>query len=291
VSAGSAHQSIGILLKHGKPDAVEIASSLTSWLSGRGHRVRALGDPVRGADAVSEAELAGAIDLLIVLGGDGTLLRGAALVADAGVPILGVNLGHLGFLTSCAPVGARAALERALDGDLPLEQRMRLACVLQRADGERIVKRACNDVVVSQGALARLIELEALIDGVVVTRYRADGLIVSTPTGSTAYSLAAGGPILMPELRAMVITPICPHTLTNRPVVAPAEARVTVRLAAPADDVLCTVDGQWGTRLSPGDQVEIEQAAPPLYLYRAEETYFDVLRRKLRWGERESNGV
>jgi NAD+ kinase len=139
-------------------------------------------------------------------------------------------------------------------------------------------------VVVSQGALARLIELDALFDDALVTRYRADGLIISTPTGSTAYNLAANGPILMPHLDAVVLTPICPHTLSNRPLVVPSSGRLRVRLAAPAEHVLLTVDGQWGTQLRLGDEVELVQGDPPLKLYRPPQSHFDVLRQKLHWG-------
>jgi NAD+ kinase len=276
-----------MLLKRGKPEAREIAAALVRWLAGQGHRAFVTGDGVAGATAVEEAELAGHVDLLVVLGGDGTLLHGAALVADYGVPILGVNLGHLGFLTSCAPSDAEVALGRALAGDLALEERMRLRCELRRASGEVLTRFGCNDAVISQGALARLIELEAHLDGHRIARYRADGLIVSTPTGSTAYTLAAGGPVVTPDVKAVVVTPICPHTLTHRPVVAPASSRVTVRLAAPAEHVMFTIDGQWGTSLALGDVLEISQASPPLYLYCPAESYFDVLRQKLRWGERE----
>jgi NAD+ kinase len=269
-----------MILKRGKPEAHDIARKLAAWLGGLGH------EPIIAEDADAENAMAETIDLLIVLGGDGTLLHGAALVADRGVPILGINLGHLGFLTSCAPEDAQVALERALAGELPLEERMRLRCELRRGTGETIRRAACNDAVVSQGALARLIELDARLDGTRIALYRADGLIISTPTGSTAYTLAAGGPVVHPDVRAVVVTPICPHTLTNRPVVAPSSSRITIRLAAPADHVLFTIDGQWGTQLGMDDVVEISQASPPLYLYRPAESYFDVLRQKLRWGER-----
>jgi NAD+ kinase len=222
---------------------------------------------------------------MIVLGGDGTLLHAASLVAELGVPILGVNLGHLGFLTSCAPADAESAVARALAGDLALEERLRLRCEVVRGSGERLVRHACNDAVVSQGALARLIELDAFLDDRLITRYRADGLIVATPTGSTAYNLAAGGPIVTPDVKAFVMTPICPHMLTNRPVVMPSAARVTVKLGLPADHVVLTIDGQWGTGLSDGDRVEISQAGKPLKVYRAAQNYFDLLREKMNWGE------
>jgi NAD+ kinase len=264
------------LLKRGKPEADEIARELTAWLGTRGHEAIVVGD----SDSVA------GLDLLVVLGGDGTLLHGGALVADAKVPILGINLGHLGFLTSCAPADGQAAIERALAGELPIEERLRLRVDVVRGSGETTVTRfACNDAVVSQGALARLIELDALLDDRRITRYRADGLIVATSTGSTAYTLAAGGPIVTPEVRAFVVTPICAHTLTARPVVVPSSSRLTVRLGSPAEHVQLTVDGQWGTGLADGDRVEISAAAEPLRLFRSRQSYFDVLREKMGWGE------
>jgi NAD+ kinase len=275
-----------MLLKRGKPEAMEIANQLAPWLKANGHEAFSVGDGVRGAIVLDPDELVDRIDLLLVLGGDGTLLHGASLVADRGIPILGVNLGHLGFLTSCAPADAQQALARALAGELALEERLRLRCEVIRKTGEPTVRFACNDAVVSQGALARLIELEAFLDGNLVVTYRADGLIVSTPTGSTAYNLAAGGPIVAPDVRAVVLTPICPHTLTNRPLVAPATSKLMVKLAGEADHVLITIDGQWATKLGADDRLEIQLAAPPLYLYRSSESYFDVLRHKLAWGTR-----
>jgi NAD+ kinase len=276
-----------MLLKPGKPEAVEIAHSLAPWLMERGHEAFIAGDGINGARSVTESAIASHIDLLVILGGDGTLLRGASLVAERGIPILGVNLGYLGFLTSCAPEDATLALERALSGELPLEERLRLRCVVKRGSGEEVVKYACNDAVVNQGALARLIQLEVFLDSNLVTHYRSDGLIVSTPTGSTAYNLAAGGPIVTPDVKAMVVTPICPHTLTNRPLVAPSTSRLQIRLGQPADHVMITIDGQWGTHLGIKDVLEISQASPPMYLYRSSESYFDVLRHKMSWGERE----
>ena len=277
---------VGMLLKRAKPEAIEIAGQLTDWLRAQGHETFIIGDhhsPPHGARVVDEKELPRDIHLLIVLGGDGTLLHGAALVADSKVPILGVNLGHLGFLTSCAPADAETAVARALAGELPVEERLRLRCEVVRGTGERLVRYACNDAVVSQGALARLIELDAFLDDRLITRYRADGLIVATPTGSTAYNLAAGGPILAPDVAGFVLAPICPHTLTNRPVVVRSGARVMVKLGLPAEHVVLTIDGQWGTGLSDGDRVEISQAETPLLLYRSPQSYFDLLREKMSW--------
>jgi NAD+ kinase len=274
---------VGFLCKRSDNKASDIAAELAQVLARRGDQAIALGQDIAGA--TREPEETAQVDLLVVLGGDGTLLHGAALVADRGTPILGVNLGRLGFLASCAPGDAKAALERALDGTLPLEERLRLGCTVRRQSGD-VTRRACNDAVLSQGALARLIEFDVWIDDKLVTRYRADGLIVATPTGSTAYSMAAGGPIMMPGIGAVVLTPICPHTLSNRPVVAAATAKISVELAQPAEHVLLTVDGQWATRFAIGDRLELSRTDPPLKIYRPAEGYFEVLRRKLDWGRR-----
>jgi NAD+ kinase len=278
-----------MLLKRAEPRAVEISAALAAWLRARGYEALIVGNhrqAPHGARIVDERELVDNIDLLVVLGGDGTLLHGAALVADRQVPILGINLGHLGFLTSCAPEDSTHALERALAGELPMEERLRLRCDVIRGGGERITRYACNDAVLSQGALARLIELDAFLDDRLITRYRADGLIVATPTGSTAYTLAAGGPIVTPDVKAFVVTPICPHALHNRPVVVPSTSRVMVRLPAPAAHIMFTIDGQWATELGDGDHVEISMAPLPLKLYRSPKSYFDVLREKMNWGEK-----
>lgn len=292
---------VGLLLKPHKPEAVELARELLALLVARGVEVSmagagaadVLGDERRlGVECVGDERLV-ECDLLVVLGGDGTLLHGAALVADEGVPILGVNLGNLGFLTSCPKEQARHALEQALEGRLRVERRMRFRVQLHRGGAgqapptETIIRYACNDVVISQGALARLIDFEAFLDGHRLSTYRADGLIIATPTGSTAYNLAAGGPILSPELEGMVLSPICPHTLTHRPLVVPASARLCVQLGESARHVMLTLDGQWGTDLSQRDRVEVHAAHRPLLLLRSgEASYFEVLRTKLHWGER-----
>ncbi len=276
---------VGMLLKRQKPEAREIAGELAPWLVQNGHQAFVVGEAVGPAQAVAEEKIASAIDLLVVLGGDGTLLHGASLVAEKKVPLLGINLGHLGFLTSFGADQAQEALSQALAARLTCEERLRLRCLLTRkGGGDKIEKFACNDAVVSQGA-ARLVELDAHLDGKFITRYRADGLIIATPSGSTAYNLASGGPIVTPDVWAMVVTPISPHTLTNRPLVVPASSRISVELVSEVDHVLFTVDGQWATQLGPGDRLEISQAQTPLLLYRPNETYFDVLRQKLHWGE------
>ncbi|HKA86618.1 MAG TPA: NAD(+)/NADH kinase [Haliangiales bacterium] len=273
---------VGMVLKREKPEAVAIARALVPWLNARGHSifVPPHAEVVPDATVVPEAELAAAIDLLVVLGGDGTLLHGVGLLRGRPVPVLGVNLGRLGFLAPFSPGDARDALEAALDGRLATENRMRLAMRMHR-DGQTIERLALNDVVISQGSIARLVELDATLDGRKLTQYRADGLILSTPTGSTAYNLAAGGPIVAPGQAAMVVTPICPHTLSNRPLVVPATSRVEVRLVDPAHSVMVTVDGQEGFPLL--DRVEVTMG-DPLVLYRSDKTYFEILREKLGWG-------
>jgi NAD+ kinase len=284
---------VALLLKRNKPEAVTLAREVCealaqlgaeTWVALSAEEVAEAG--LRCARAVAAEELAHA-QLLVVLGGDGTLLYGADLVADHGVPILGINLGNLGFLTSCPPELGRATLERALGGSLPVERRMRLEVELVRANGERVVRRAVNDAVISQAGLARLIEFDTFLDGSDITTYRADGLIIATPTGSTAYSLAAGGPILTPALDGMVLCPICPHTLTNRALVVPSSSRMWVQLRQPTQHVVLTIDGHWATPLEQGDRVVANAAAVPLLLHRpADMSYFDILRTKLHWGER-----
>jgi NAD+ kinase len=283
---------VGLLLKRNKPEAVELARELCPALVDLGAEPMVAGadDEIAAgriphARAVPESRLV-ETRLLAVLGGDGTLLRGAGVVADHGVPILGINLGNLGFLTICPPEEGRATLEKALAGALPLERRLRLRVELERQSGERIERFACNDAVISQGGVARLIEFETFLDDLPVARYRADGLIIATPTGSTAYNLAAGGPILGPALEAMVLSPICPHALTNRPLVVPSDSRLMVRMGAAAQHVVLTVDGQWAIDLDQKDRVCVHAAHNPMLLFRSDETtYFDILRAKLHWGE------
>jgi NAD+ kinase len=281
----------GFLLKRGKPEARELAAELGEVLRHRGCRVVVPDDEtvaLSGAEVVPAAALARSIDALVVLGGDGTFLYGAGLVADAGVPLYGVNLGHLGFMTPFTRGQAVAALELACDGRLPIDQRMRLAVTVRAPGGAVLESRnAVNDAVISQLGMARLLDLEARLDGEVVTTYKSDGLILATPTGSTAYNLAAGGPILTPNLEVIVLTPICPHTLTNRPLVVGAQSGVTVTNVSEAD-VQLTIDGQWGRAIRAGESVEVRKTDRPLLIYRGATSFFGVLRQKLSWGERQA---
>jgi NAD+ kinase len=281
----------GFLLKRGKPEAVALALDLIGALRARSCSFAVVVDDegdvpdLGGVPRLRGAEVGGAIDVLVVLGGDGTFLHGASLVADHGVPLLGINLGSLGFMTHYARAEAREAIEAAADARLPIEERMRLR-VSVRVDGREIEsKTALNEAVVTQRSIARLLDLTAELDGAMITTYKADGLILSTPTGSTAYSLAAGGPILTPNLEAIVLTPICPHTLTNRPVVVRADGRLVVTNVS-SGPVTLTVDGQWSRELSHGAAIEVQKAGRPMRTFRAPSDFFAVLRQKLAWGER-----
>jgi len=241
---------------------------------------RALGRGARRGDPA-------AADLVVVVGGDGTLLSAARWLAGHPRPILGINLGGLGFMTETGPEEAEAVLLDVFAGRYSVGRRMTLDATLMR--GRRSVARlvVLNDAVIAKSALARMIDLQVSIDGDEVTTYRGDGLIVSTPTGSTAYSLSAGGPIIHPEMTALLIAPICPHTLTMRPLVVPAGARIEVTLATRDSEVYLTLDGQVGHPLRGGDRVLVRRGAEPVLMVRSRRrSHYEVLRRKLRWGER-----
>jgi NAD+ kinase len=280
----------GFLLKQGKLEARQLAVELAQLLRSRGDRVFASdtdGSTFPGAAAVKEKDLGASVDVLIVLGGDGTFLYGAGLVSDLGVPIFGVNLGSMGFMTRYQTSEAASALVALSEGHLPIDQRMRLSVTVRALDGEVLETRnAVNDAVISQPAMARLLDLEARLDGAAITTYKSDGLILATPTGSTAYNLAAGGPILSPDLEAIVLSPICPHTLTNRPLVVRADSHVTVTNVSEGAAQL-TIDGQWGRPLLPGQSIRVGKADRPLRVFRGSGSFFAVLHEKLFWGERQ----
>jgi NAD+ kinase len=242
--------------------------------------------PAHSTAVAAKSDLPSQCDLIVVLGGDGTLLSVARLVGDLGVPILGVNLGGLGFLTATTLEEMFPAMDRVLAGDIVLDDRMMLAAQVRRR-GERLTSHvALNDVVITKSAMSRIINLAVSVEGQHATSYRADGLIISTPTGSTAYSLSAGGPILFPTMDAVVLTPICSHTLTNRPIVLPGSQRVEVTLMTD-QDVMLTLDGQVGLALREHDTVEVRQAPARIRLVRfPHKDFFSVLRAKLKWGER-----
>ncbi len=236
-------------------------------------------------------DLAASVDVIVILGGDGTLLSIAPIAAAARVPVLGVNYGSLGFLTSSVREESDTAIQNLLDGDYTSSHRMMLRACIHDAhspteSGNR-VRDVLNDAVVNKTSLARIIQLEVTIDGDFVSRYRADGLIAATPTGSTAYSLASGGPIVMPDLEAIVVSPISPHSLVNRPLVLPGQARVSVRVLSKDQDIVLTLDGQEGLQVNPGEVVTVERS--PLrfeLLLTGRRSHFEVLRTKLKWGDR-----
>jgi NAD+ kinase len=236
---------------------------------------------------VPGAEIGARIDVMVALGGDGTFLHGAKLVADHDVPLLGLNLGSLGFLTPYALAEANAALVEAAENRLPIEERMRLMVTLRGKDRPAESQSALNEAVINQREIARLMDLQAATNGDTITTYKADGLILCTPTGSTAYNLSAGGPILTPDLDAIVLTPICPHTLSNRPLVVRADHGVAVTNVSPYLGVV-TVDGHWSREMAPGDVVEVRRMVRRLRVFRPGHSFFKILRQKLSWGERKA---
>jgi NAD+ kinase len=295
-------RSVGLCVKANHPEAGGTVRGLAKWLTARG--LDALLDEdaaeLAGAPGRTREAVASAVDLLVVLGGDGTLLSVARAAGARPVPILGVNLGTLGFLTEVTHDELYAALERVLAGQAHVEPRMRLDVRAERGHDDPVRERgpdgpvrelgrwlALNDAVITAEALARMLELEAFVAGRKVTTYHADGLIAATPTGSTAYSLAAGGPILDTAMDAIILNPISPHTLTQRPLVFPGDREIEVRAHPGGSPLHLTVDGQAGMRLEDGDVVRISRSAHPALLVTSPfRTRFDILRTKLHWGER-----
>jgi len=243
---------------------------------------RALGWPAHPADEVAERA-----ELVVVLGGDGTLIRAARLLGNREVPILGINLGSLGFMTEVPAAEVLEVLDDALAGRAAIQPRVRLGCRVFRRNRIHIDDQVLNDAVINRGALAKIVDYETRIDGRLIATFKADGLIVATPTGSTAYALAAGGPIVHPGLDCALIVPICPHALTQRPLVVPGDQVVTVHLGAEVTDVYLSLDGQTGLALQAGDRLEIRRSPNRVLLVSNPRLdYFAVLRQKLHWGER-----
>jgi NAD+ kinase len=275
-----------------KADAAEaVVTALVDWLMARDVEVvlekeTATLAPTAVVAVGTKAELPSLVDLIVVLGGDGTLLSMARAVGDLGVPILGVNVGGLGFLTATTLDEMFPGVERALAGEMAVDERMMLGARLIRNGASLGDYIALNDVVIMKSAMSRIINLAVSIESRYATAYRADGLIISTPTGSTAYCLSAGGPILEPTMDAMVLTPIASHTLTNRPIVVPGTDRIDVRLETD-QEVMLTIDGQIGIPMRLGDTVAVVRAVPRIRLLRfPHKDFFSVLRTKLKWGER-----
>jgi NAD+ kinase len=282
---------IGVAVKPSKPETGPVVRMLVQWLRQRGHTV-ALDEEAAAVcpdceGRASRAEVAARADLMVVLGGDGTLLSVARDLGGREVPILGVNLGGLGFLTEIALEELLPTLEQVLRGEGVVSRRLTLTAEVRREGRVIAEMEALNDAVINKTTLSRILDLETLVNGEYVTTFRSDGLIVATPTGSTAYCLSAGGPILYPTLPALVIIPICPHTLTNRPLVIPVDAVVEVIQRSASEDVHLTVDGQVGVTLQHRDVVALRRSPHTIALIRSPKlNYFDLLRAKLRWGER-----
>ena len=265
-----------------------MARALVRWLRTQRRTPLAENDvQIEGAKPVTRRELAELSDLIVVLGGDGTLLGVGRLAAPRGTPILGVNLGGLGFLTEVTTDEARTYLERVLSGNYSVDKRITLEAIIERASEERSTDEhftAVNDVVLNRGPLGRMLQLEVTADGTPFCSYRADGLIIATPTGSTAYALSAGGPILFPTLDVILLAPICPHTLTNRPVVLPDKFEIVVRVTASDHDATLTVDGQESALLGAADSIRVRRGKHAVALVRSPHPYFEIWRDKLHWG-------
>ncbi|NIQ95792.1 MAG: NAD(+) kinase [Desulfuromonadales bacterium] len=281
---------IGIYAKQNNPDAAELAGKVTQWLTKQGVEVfleEELARRIDYGDGFPPKSIPPMVNMVIVLGGDGTLISVARLIGDLKVPIFAVNLGSLGFLTEITRSEMMPLLEHVLKGDFTVSSRMMLDTSVKREGREVARYTVLNDVVLNKGALARIVDMEASVDDIYLTTFKADGLIVSTPTGSTAYNLAAGGPIIHPQLNCLVLSPICPHMLTNRPIIVSEDAHIKIELKFEDEDVVLTADGQVGMPLEHGDVVVVRKAKCRTYLIDSpSKDYFQVLRTKLRWGER-----
>lgn len=285
---------IGIVLKPNQPKALNTICELAVWLAERNiqlfggpeiERQRIEHETGCAVEEVPTNKLAAAVDLMLVLGGDGTMIATARLVGDQEVPVLGVNYGGLGYLTEFRIEELYSALEMILSGNYRLDKRVMLDVELQRNDTVLTSNRVLNDVVINKSALARIIEIEVSFNHQFVSSFRADGLIVATPTGSTAYNVSAGGPIVFPSMNAVVLTPICPFTLSNRPLVVPDSGEIKLTLKTDNEEVALTLDGQVGCPLQFEDRVTIRKSRTMFNLIQpSNRNYFDVLRDKLRWG-------
>ena len=284
---------IGVVVKPQRPQTVRIIDCLVEWLDNRG--VTLVVEPELechpaqaktgcAIETLPRERLAANVDLLIVLGGDGTMIAAARMLGDREAPVLGINYGTLGYLAEFRTEEMIPALEAIFNDDYRLDRRVMLDVELRRNEQRVAQNRVLNDAVISKSALARIIAIEAWFDKQFVNSFRADGLIVSTPTGSTAYNLSAGGPLIYPSMEAVVITPICPHTLSNRPIVVPDDAQIELRLKT-REEVAITIDGQIGFPLEVEDRVFVRKSRTKFNIVQpTNRNYFDVLRDKLRWG-------
>jgi NAD+ kinase len=280
-------QTLVLVAKKDKPEAAELAVRIRE----RYPSLEVLGDRflahALGWPRLEDRELATRAELVVVLGGDGTLIHGARLLAGRSTPILGINLGSLGFMTEVPVEDLFPVLDDVLGGRFRVDSRMKLSCRLVREGRVVVEDEVLNDVVINKGALARIADHEVSIEGVPIATYKADGVILSTPTGSTAYSLSAGGPIVHPSVDCTVLTPICSHALTHRPIIVPADRTICISLASETADTFLTLDGQTGHSLQGGDNVEVVRSANRVNLVRNTRLgYFTILRQKLHWDER-----
>jgi len=282
-------KSVGIIFKHDFQPAKKECKRLRDWFTQRGITVYT--EEMASRAHVSqcleeETSIPDTVDLVVVLGGDGTLLGAARKVGRYGLPILGVNLGGLGFLTEIPLEMLYKDIEKVITGQVTVEPRLMLRASVLRNAEEKCRFSVLNDVVINKGALARIIDLRVSIDGHFLTTFRADGLIISTPTGSTSYNLSAGGPILYPDLEALILTPICPFTLTQRPIILPDTSVIEVQMGKHNEEVILTFDGQVGFDLMVHDKVIISKSEKKLKLIKSpDQDYYDILRTKLKWGE------
>jgi NAD+ kinase len=283
-------KSAAIISKPSKPELAGLLPEILEWF--RKHEYKVYLDEetfqyIDGEEVVDRKQLgAKHPDFALVLGGDGTLLSAARALAHEGVPILAVNLGSLGFLTE-VPLSEMFATMEAVDArECPIEERSVLDATVFRGSEQLAHHFALNDVVVNKNAISRLVDFDLLIDGAFVLHYKADGVIIATPTGSTAYSLAAGGPVLMPTVASFVVTPVCPHALTHRPLVVNDRAQIELHVETGAEEAFLSIDGQVGMPLKQGDRVLCHKADHTVKLMRVRRTFFDVLRSKLKWGQR-----
>ncbi len=280
---------IGIVCKRGKLEAIDILRGFIPWLKNKGIEVFVESEAAVHLNeiGVEKVQMPSLVDLIIVFGGDGTMLSVARLVDGKNIPILGINLGGLGFITEINKDELYEAFDIVLAGKYCIEERIMLNAFVYR-NGEKIADfLVLNDVVINKGAIARIIDIEIFVNKIYVTEFKSDGLIISSPTGSTAYSLSAGGPILYPTLNCIIITPICPHTLTHRSIVIPDSFTIEAVLGSDSEDVVLTLDGQAGFSLTKGDRVEVRKSeSKTKIMIPPGRDYFQVLREKLKWGER-----
>jgi len=281
---------IGIIGKKNKQSVYNLAGSLNKWLAEKDVEVyveEELGKKIDADNTIPEKKMPAVVDVVVVLGGDGTFLGVSRLVHNYNIPIVGINLGALGFLAEFTPEEVYETMERVMDGDYEVEDREMISATIYKNGSKVEDYVVLNDLVINNGPVSRIVDLAIYIDDLKVTTLKADGIILSTPTGSTAYSLSAGGPILYPTLPVILITPICPHLLTNRPLVVPSDSKITIKVLTDTQNTYLTADGQVGTIINMGDEVVLRKADSVVKLVKSPfRNYFSILKDKLMWGER-----